>query len=72
MNVVEESIRKAAGRVDSPLECWGCTNYPIYHADRLHAYRNCLNKMDPTVAERAKRSVQEYVQRKSEMGGSRG
>ena len=58
MSVDEEAIRKATGRVNSPLECWGCTNSPIYHANRLHTYRKCPNKMDPYMVARAKRSIQ--------------
>ena len=37
--------------VNAPLECWGCTNYPIYHMDMLHAYINCPKKMGPYIAE---------------------
>ena len=57
MSVPEEAIRKETGRVNALLEFWGCTNSPIYHADRLHTYRNCPNKMDPDVADRTKRSI---------------
>ena len=28
MSVAEDDIRKAAGRVNAPIECWGCTKYP--------------------------------------------
>ena len=63
MSVAEEAIRKATGRVNAPMECWGCTNYPRYHADKFHTYRNCHNKMDPDVAEHENRSIQEYAQR---------
>ena len=72
MSVSEETIIKATGRVNAPLEWWGCTNRPRYHADRFCTYRNCPNKMDPDVAESVKRSIQEYAQRNSSMGGSRG
>ena len=51
MSVVEEAILKATGKFNSPLECWGCTNSPIYHAYMFHTYRNFPNKMDPDVAE---------------------
>ena len=61
-SVTEESIRKETGRVNAPLECWGSTNSPIYYADRLQTYRNCLNKMNQDVAERAKKSIKEYAQ----------
>ena len=54
------------------MECWGCTNSPTYHADRFHTYRNCPNKRDPYVPEQAKQSIQEYDQRTSMMGVSRG
>ena len=40
MSVAEEAIRNATYRVNYPLEFWGCTNYPIYHADRFHTYSN--------------------------------
>ena len=53
-------------------ECWGCTISSVYLAYRLHTYRNCPNNMDPDVAERAKQSAQEYAQRNSSMGGTRG
>ena len=75
ISMAEEAIRKVKGRVNYPLECWGCTKSPIYHTGRFHTYRNCPNNMDPDVAERAKRakrSIQEYAQRNSEIGGSRG
>ena len=72
ISVAEQAIRKATGRVNAPLECWGCTNSPIYHAYRFHTYRNCPNNMYPDVAERVKRSIQQYAQRNSAMGGSRG
>ena len=62
MSVAEEAIKKATGRVNALLNCWGCTTSPIYHADRFHTYRNSPNKMDPDVSERAKRSIQEYAQ----------
>ena len=51
MSVAEEAIRKATGRVNAPMECWGCTNSPIYHAYRFHTYRNFPNKTDPDVAD---------------------
>ena len=69
---VYEAIRKATGRVNAPLECWGFTNSPRYHVERFHTYRNCPNNMDPNVAESTKRPIHEYTQRNSEMGGSRG
>ena len=72
MSVSEETIIKATGRVNAPIERWGCTNSPIYHAGRFHAYSNCPKKMDPDVTERAKRSIQEYAQHNSAMGGGRG
>ena len=72
MRVSEYSIRKETGRFNTPLECWGCTNSPRYHADRFHTYRNCPNKRDPDVSERWKQSIQEYSQRTPIMGGSRG
>ena len=62
-SVAEEAIRKATDRVNALLECWGCNNTPRYHADRLHTYRNCPNKMEPDVADCAKRSLQDYTQR---------
>ena len=72
MSMDEEAIRKATGRFNNPVECWGCTNYPKYHKDRFHTYRNCPNKRDPDVAERSNQSVQAYAQRTSMKGGSRG
>ena len=64
MGVTEEAIRKAKYNVNAPMECWGCTNYPIYH--------KCPNNMYPDVAERAKPSIKEYNQFNPAMGGSRG
>ena len=54
------------------MECWGRTNSPRYHADRFHTHRDCPNNMEPDVAENAKKLIQYYAQRSSEMGGSRG
>ena len=72
MSVTEEAIRKAIGRFNAPMECWGCTNSPRYNTDRFRVYRNCPHKMDPYVVEHAKRSIQEYAQLNSSMGGGRG
>ena len=33
MSVDKEDMIKATGTFNTPIECWGCTNYPIYHAD---------------------------------------
>ena len=52
MSVSKSSIIKETGRANALLECWWYTNSPRYHADRLHTYRNCPNKMDPDVAAR--------------------
>ena len=71
-SVVEEAIIKASGRLKIPVECWGCTNYPKFHADRFHTYINCPNKRDPGVSERSKQLIQEYDQRTSMKGGIRG
>ena len=38
MSVDEESIMNTTGMVNAPLECWGCNNSSIYHADRFHTY----------------------------------
>ena len=72
MSVAEEDIRKVTGRSNTPVECWGYTNYPGYHADRFHTYINCPNKRDPDVAEQAKQSIQDYDQRTYMIGGIRG
>ena len=72
MGMAEESIRNETGRFNTPVECWGCTNYPRYHADRFHTHRNFPNKGDSDVAERAKQSIQEYDQRTSMNVGMRG
>ena len=58
MSVAEEAIRKATGRFNASLEFWGFTTSPRYHADRFHTYRNCPNKMDPNMVERANISIQ--------------
>ena len=42
--VDEEVIRKLIGRFNAPMECWGFTNYPRYHAYKFHAYRNYPSK----------------------------
>ena len=49
MIVDEEDIRKATGKFNTAVECWGCTNYPIYHVDRFNTYRNFPNKRDSDV-----------------------
>ena len=67
MGVAEEAIRKETGRFNAPLDFWGCTNSPVYHMDRFHTFNNCPQNMDPDVAERAKRSIQEYAQINSAM-----
>ena len=54
MIVAEEAIRKETCRLNTPVECWGCTNPPIYHEENFHTYRNCPNKMDLDVAEKEK------------------
>ena len=72
MSVAEESIIKETGRFNTPVECWGWTKSPIYHADRFHTYINCPNKIDPDVAEREKQSIQEYYQRTLMKVGIRG
>ena len=54
-SVAEYAIIKATDRSNAPMECWGCTNPPRYHADRFQTYINFPNKMDPDVAEHAKR-----------------
>ena len=50
----------------------GVLNSPRYHTVRFHTYRNFPNKMDPDVEEREKRSITEYAQNNSAMGGNRG
>ena len=69
MSVDEEATRKATGGLNTPVEFWGCTNSPIYHAGRFHTYRNCPNKRDPDVAELENQSIQEYAQQISILGG---
>ena len=54
MSVSKEAIRKIIGRFNTPMEFWGCTNSPRYHADRFYTYSNCPNKTNPDVAERVK------------------
>ena len=71
MSVDEEDIRKATGRVNASLECWWCTNSPIYHADRFHSNRSLPKNMDPEIEERIKQSINEYDQINSSMGGIR-
>ena len=71
MSVTKEAIIKATSRVNCPLEYWGCSSYPRYHAYRFRTYRNCPHKMEPDLAERVKRLIQEYTQRNSTMGGIR-
>ena len=72
MSVSEEATRKETCRLTTHLEGWGCTNFPRYHANMFHTYRNFPNKRDPGVAEWANQSIQEYDQRTFMMGGSRG
>ena len=71
MSVAEEAIRKTIGRVNAPLDFLGITNSPRYHVYRFHAYRECPQKMEPDVVERAKRSIQEYAQRNLTMVNNR-
>ena len=71
MSVSEEAIRKAAVRVNTPLECWRWTNSSRYHEYRFHAYINCPNKIYPDVVERVKHSIQEYARRNSGLGENR-
>ena len=72
MSMAEESIRKATITFNASVDCWGCTNYLKYHADRFQTYRNFPNKRDTDIAERAKQSIQEYDQINSMKVGSRG
>ena len=72
ISVAEDSIRKATDRFNTPLECWGCTNSPRYHAERFHTYRNFPNKRDTDVNYQAKHTIQYYNQRTYMMGGSGG
>ena len=67
MSVAEDAIRKSTDGVNSPLELWGCTNYPRYHAYRFHTYRNFPNKRDPDIAEQTHQSIQEYAEHNSVM-----
>ena len=72
MSVSEIATRKATGRVNAPLECWGYTNYPRYYTYRFHTYRNCPNRMYLDVTEREKWSIEEYNKNNSFMGCNRG
>ena len=47
----EEATRKEIGRFNTPIKLWGFTNYPKYHVDRFHLYRNQPKKMDLDIAE---------------------
>ena len=67
-SVDEESTRKAKDRVNTSLECWGCTNSPRYNAESFQTYRNWPNKRDPDVSEWSKQPIQEYDQHTSMMG----
>ena len=57
MSVAKETMRKETGRVNTPMERWGFTNFPRYHADRFHTYSNYSNKIDQDMSERAKSSI---------------
>ena len=72
MGVYEESIIKATGRFNTPVECLGCTKSPRYYAARFHIYINCPNNRDPDIVERENQPIQEYAQRTLMMGESRG
>ena len=65
------SVTEGKFRVNAPLECWGCTYSHIYHEDKFRTYSNFPNKMEPDVAEHAKKSIQEYNQHNSAIGMSR-
>ena len=71
MSVSEDDTRKATGRVNAPLECWGWNNPHRYHEDRFQNYSNCPKKMEPDVVEHVNWSIQEYVQWNSAMGENR-
>ena len=71
MSMDRDYTINATGGFNSTVECWGCTNYPRYYAERFHTYINCPNKRDPDVAEQANQSTQEYAQNTSTKGGSR-
>ena len=58
MNAVEDIIRKKIDRANAPLEFWGCTNSPIYYAERFHTDSKCPNKIEPDMEDRAKWSNQ--------------
>ena len=70
MSVSGVAIIKETVRFNTLMDFLACTNYPRYHADRLHTYKNFPNKMDPDVAKRTKYSIQEFSQRNSAMGGN--
>ena len=63
MSATEDSIRKETCGFNTTVEC--CAN-------RFHTYRKCPNKRDPDVDKWANQSIQEYAQRTSMVGGSRG
>ena len=71
MRLAKEAIRKATGRVNAPLEYWGCTNSIRYDSYRFHTYRNFPNYMDPDTADCVKWSIKEYAQCNSSIGGIR-
>ena len=69
---ISVAVRKSTDRFNDPIDFLGYTNSLIYHADRFHTYRNCTNNMEPEVVDNVKRSIQEYAQHNSAMGGIRG
>ena len=72
MSMDRDYTINATGGFNSTVECWGCTNYPRYYAERFHTYINCPNKRDPDVAKQENNSIQEYVQHASMKGRIRG
>ena len=54
MSVAEEAKIQLIGRVNAPIEVWGCTKYPGYHTYRFKTYWKCPQDMYPDVVERSK------------------
>ena len=69
MSMDEEAIIKATCRFKTPVQCCRCSNYPIYHADRFHTYRNSSQNRDSYVAEQENISIQQYYQCTYMIGG---
>ena len=71
LSVAEEAIQNATGTTGPPIECWGCTDHPVYHNNRFHRWMDCPVRGDSSVAANAKKGLQQFIEkRKANRKGS--